>query len=81
MWLFLDVEIFAVIPGVASLAAAALLFVALKKVDLIKRRGVLRAIIMVVILFFIAAGIFLVWISEFWYVVNASPAVTSAGAT
>ena len=39
MWLFLDVEIFAVIPGGVSLAAAALLFVALKKVDLIKTTG------------------------------------------
>ena len=81
MCLFLDVEIFAVLPGVASLAAAALLLVALIKVDFIKRRGVLRAIIMVVILFFMAAGIFLMWISEFWYVSNASPAITSAGAT
>jgi len=81
MWLFLDVEIFAFIPGVMSLVAAALLFIALKKADLIKRTTVLRIVIIVVVLFFVLAGIFLVWISEFWYVVSASPTVTSAIAT
>jgi len=70
MLLFLHGEIFLFIPGVFSLAAAALLLVALKKVDFIRRNGFLYGIIVIVTLFFIFAGIFCLLGSEFWYVLK-----------
>jgi len=72
MLLFLHGEIFLFIPGVFSLAAAALLLVALKKVDFIRRNGFFYGIIVIVALFFIFAGIFCLLESEFWHVVKYS---------
>jgi hypothetical protein len=72
MLLFLHGEIFLFIPGVFSLAAAAVLLVALKKVAAIKRNAVLSLVVFMVAILFVLAGIFLIWSSEFWYVVTAS---------
>ena len=72
MLLLLHGEIFLFIPGVFSLAAAALLLVALKKVAAIKGSTVLSLVVFMVAILFVLAGIFLVWSSEFWYVVTAS---------
>jgi len=71
MLLFLHGEKFLFIPGVFSLAATALLLVALKKVTAIERSAVLSLVVFVVAILFVLAGIFLVWSSEFWYVVTA----------
>ena len=70
MLLLLHGEIFLFIPGVFSLAAAALLLVALKKVAAIERSTVLSFVVFMVAILFVLAGIFLVWSSEFWYVVT-----------
>lgn len=81
MLLLLHGEIFLFIPGIVSLAAAVLLFVALKKSASIKRSAILYGIVIIVALFFLFSGIFCIYASEFWYMVNAWPLVTSVVAT
>jgi hypothetical protein len=70
MLLFLSGQIFAVVPGLLSLVIVAVLLVALKKVKAIKRNGILSAIVVLVALLSLFAGIFLLYASEFWYVVT-----------
>ena len=70
MLLFLSGQIAAFIPGVFSFVIVAVLLVALRKVDAIKRSGVLYAIVVIVALLFVFAGIFLLYASEFWYVLT-----------
>lgn len=59
MSLLLHGESFLLIPIVFSFAAVALLFVALKKIDFIKRNRVVAGLVMIVILFLIFGGVFL----------------------
>ena len=70
MLLLLSGQIFAFIPGIFSFVIAAMLLIALRKVDAIKRSSFLSAIIVIVALLFVLAGIFLLYASEFWYVVT-----------
>ena len=64
MLLFLSGQIFAFIPGIFSLVVVAVLLFALKKVDAIKRNSFLSAVVVIVALLFVLAGIFLLYASE-----------------
>ena len=70
MLALLSGQIGAFIPGVFSFAIVALLLVALRKVDAIKQNIVLFVTVVIVALLFVFAGIFLLYASEFWYVVT-----------
>ena len=72
MLLLLSGQIAAFIPGVFSFVIVALLLVALMKVDSIKQNRILYVVLVIVALFFVFAGVFLLYASEFWYVVTSS---------
>jgi hypothetical protein len=60
----------AFIPGVFSFVIVALLLVALRKVNAIKQNSILFVGVVIVALLFVFAGVFLLYASEFWYVVT-----------
>jgi hypothetical protein len=62
-------QIGAFIPGIFSFVIAALLLVALRKVDAIKQNS-FRLSPSLVGLLLVFAGIFLLYASEFWYVLT-----------
>jgi len=70
MLLFFSGQIFAFIPGIFSFVIVAILLVALRKVDAIRHNSILFVIVLVVGLLFVFAGTFLLYASEFWYVVT-----------
>ena len=70
MLLLFSGQIFALIPGLLSFAAALLLLLAQWKVPEIRRSRILRGVIVVVALFLVVAGILLLYLSEVWSIVK-----------
>jgi hypothetical protein len=81
MLLLFSGQIAAFIPGVLSFAVVILLLLAVWKVEGLRRNRLLCGLVLIVALFFVFAGILLLYISGFWYMLGSSPGVSYYVAT